>query len=190
MIHATADVEPGAVVGPGTEVWRWTHIRGTAMIGADCLVGAGVYIDAGVVVGDRVKIGNRAQLFLPARVGNGVFIGPGVCLTNDRIPRAVNADDTLKESTDWLAAGADLDDGASIGAMATVLPGISVGRWAMVGAGSIVTRDVRDHALVVGNPAVHAGWVCSCGLRLDSSLACSCGRSYHPVDSGLAEAHV
>lgn len=187
MIHPTADIESGATVGSGTTIWRWAHVRSTARIGSNCLIGSGVYIDSDVVVGDRVKIENHAKLFRPARIGDGVFIGPGACLTNDRAPRAVNSDGSPKGCDDWTAVGVIVEEGASIGAMVTVLPGVSIGRWAMVGAGSTVTRDVAAHALAVGNPARRIGWVCACGERLDSSLACSCGRTHRMSADGTVE---
>jgi len=189
MIHETADVEPGAQVGEGTDIWRWTHVRSTARIGSNCRIGSGVYIDADVSIGDNVKIENQAKLFLPATIGHGAFIGPGACLTNDRMPRAVNGDGTLKDSDDWAADAVVVEEGASIGAMATVLPGVSVGKWAMVGAGAIVTRDVAAHGLVLGSPARQIGWVCRCGERLDDEFgyACPCGLSYELVGEELVE---
>jgi len=184
MIHPTADIEAGAQIGDGTAIWRWTHVRSTARIGEGCLIGSGVYIDAHVTMGDRVKVENHAKLFQPARIGDGVFIGPGACLTNDMVPRSVNPDGTLKSGDDWTPQGVVIDEGASIGAMATLLPGVTIGRWAMIGAGAVVTRDVADHALVVGNPAKPVGWVCVCGEKLDDAGSCTCTRTYPELAEG------
>lgn len=185
MIHPTAEIENGAEVGEGTVIWRWTHVRSTACIGRDCLIGSGVYVDSDVIVGDRVKIENQAKIYLPTRIGDGAFIGPGACLTNDRFPRATHRDGSPKGRTDWTAEGIVVEEGASIGAMVTVLPGLMIGRWSMVGAGSTVLHDVAPHALVVGNPADQIGWVCACGDRLDATLSCTCGQRYRKSSDGL-----
>jgi acetyltransferase-like isoleucine patch superfamily enzyme len=160
-------------------------VRSGAEIGRDCVVGGGVFIDTGVEVGDRVKIENNAMLFSPAVVGDGALIGPGACLTNDRSPRAVAPDGTLKTRSDWEPAGVVVGEGAAVGAMAVVLPGVSIGPWAMVGAGATVVRDVPAHGLVLGSPARQVGLVCRCGERLSESLLCTCGRSYEATEAGL-----
>jgi UDP-2-acetamido-3-amino-2,3-dideoxy-glucuronate N-acetyltransferase len=166
-IHPTADVEDGAHVGVGTRVWHLAHIRTGATVGAGCTLGRGAFIDAGVVLGDRVKVQNSALVYAPARVEDGVFIGPAVVLTNDPYPRAVNPDGTTKRVEDWHAVGVTLREGCAIGARSVLLPGIVVGRWAMVAAGSVVTRDVGDFALVAGVPARERGWVGRAGRRLE-----------------------
>jgi UDP-2-acetamido-3-amino-2,3-dideoxy-glucuronate N-acetyltransferase len=151
-------------------------------VGAHCVIGKGVYIGAGVRVGDRCKIQNYAMVFEGADVGNGVFIGPGAQLANDRFPRAVSPDGELKTAEDWTLGHVQVEDGASIGAGAIVVPDARIGRWAMVGSGSVVTRDVAPHELVVGNPARAIGYVCMCGRRLGregEAWTCgTCGRSY------------
>lgn len=166
FIHPTADVSPQAALGTGTRVWHHAHIREGAVLGQSCIVGEGVYIDAGVVVGNCCKIQNGALLYHPAVLEDGIFIGPGAVLTNDRFPRAVNLNMTLKTSADWHAEGSLLQAGCSIGAGAILLPGVTIGRWAMVGAGSVITRSVPDHALVVGSPARLVGYVSPEGRRL------------------------
>jgi acetyltransferase-like isoleucine patch superfamily enzyme len=182
MIHRTADVSPDARIGPGTRVWHEAQVREGAVIGAGCNVGKGVYIDRDVVIGDRVKIQNRASLYRGLTIEDGVYIGPHVSFANDRYPRAVNPDGSPQSDADWQLVPTLVREGASIGAGAVILPGVTIGRWAMVGAGAVVTHDVPDHALVVGNPARAAGYACVCGRRLDQEAdgwRCpACGRTY------------
>lgn len=159
-------VEEGATVGDGTVVWNLTQIRAGATIGAACVIGRNVFIDAGVVVGDRCKIQNNVLVYAPARLDDGVFVGPAAVLTNDRYPRAVNPDGTTKAALDWKAEGVHLGSGASIGAGAVVLSGVDVGAWALVAANAMVTRDVAAFALVAGVPARRIAWVGRAGRRL------------------------
>lgn len=165
-IHPTADVADTASIGRGTRVWHHAHVREHARIGENCTVGKDAYIDARVIVGDNVKIQNGCYLYAGVEVEDGVFIGPGAILTNDRVPRAINLDGTLKGASDWVLGHILLSRGSSIGAGAVVLPGVTVGHFAMVGCGSVVIRDVPAHALVVGNPARIVGFVCACGARI------------------------
>jgi UDP-2-acetamido-3-amino-2,3-dideoxy-glucuronate N-acetyltransferase len=168
VVHTTADVEPGAVVGPGTRVWARAHLRTGSRVGRDCTIGANVFVDVDVAVGDHCKIQNGASLFKGVRLADGVFVGPHAIFTNDRVPRAVNPDGSLKGVSDWTVGTSTVARGAAIGAGVVVLTGVTIGQWAMIGAGSIVTRNVEDHALVVGNPARLVGWVSALGARCAS----------------------
>jgi acetyltransferase-like isoleucine patch superfamily enzyme len=167
VIHPTAEVEPGAQIGPNTRVWNHAHVRAGARIGADCSLGYGVFVDSGVVIGDRVKIQNRVSIYRGVTLEDGVFVGPHATFTNDKHPRSIKPDGTLITTDDWAPEPTLVRRGASIGAAAVILPGITVGAWAMVGAAALVTRDVPDQGLVLGNPARLVGYACVCGHALD-----------------------
>jgi UDP-2-acetamido-3-amino-2,3-dideoxy-glucuronate N-acetyltransferase len=163
QVADTAVVAADARIGAGTRIWHHAQVREGARIGRDCNVGKGVYVGAGVVIGDRCKIENDASLFEGLTLEDGVFVGPHVCFANDRVPRATNPDGTPQTATDWELVRTTVRRGASIGASAVVLPGVEIGRHAMVGAGAVVTAEVPAHAVVVGNPARRIGWICVCG---------------------------
>jgi acetyltransferase-like isoleucine patch superfamily enzyme len=166
FIHPTAEVEAGASIGEGTKIWHLVHVRRGAEIGESCVLARGVFIDAGVRVGARTKIQNYVSVYHGVTIEEGVFVGPHVCFTNDLRPRAVNADLTAKSADDWVLGQTLVRRGAAIGANSTIVCGITIGEWAMVGAGSVVTRDVPDHALVVGNPARMVGYVTAAGVKV------------------------
>lgn len=158
---------PGVVVGRDSQIWGLTQIRENCAIGEHCVIGRGVYIGPGIHVGDNCKIQNYALLYEPAVIGAGVFIGPAVVLTNDRYPRATNPDGRPKNSDDWHPEGVFIGEGASIGARAVCVGPLSIGEWAMVGAGSVVTKDVAPFSMVMGSPAKHVYWVGRSGKRLN-----------------------
>ncbi len=168
-IHPTAEVSPRAQIGDGTCIWHQAQVREEARIGENCIIGKGVYVDAGVVIGSNVKIQNHTSVYHGVSIEDGVFVGPHVCFTNDLLPRAVNPDGSLKSAADWQLVTTRVRRGASIGANATIRCGTTIGEWAMVGAGSVVTHDVPDYGLVWGNPARLHGFICPCGGRLASS---------------------
>ena len=164
--EASADVGAGATVGDGSVVWHLAQVREGARLGDGCVVGRGAYIGPGVEVGHHVKIQNYALVYEPARLEDGVFVGPAVVLTNDAYPRAVTPDGSPKSAEDWTPVGVTVRHGASIGARAVCIAPLTVGRWAMVAAGAVVTRDVPDYAVVAGNPARPRGWVGEAGVPL------------------------
>ena len=170
-IHASADVSDQAKIGAGTAIWHQAQVRGGASIGSNCILGKGVYVDTGVTIGENVKIQNYVSIYHGVVIEDGVFCGPHCVFTNDKAPRAVNPDGSLKKDDDWVISTTLVRQGASIGAAATIVCGVTIGRWAMIGAGAVVTRDVPDHGLVWGNPARLHGFVCRCGGRLKKQQA-------------------
>lgn len=172
MIHPTAEVSPEASIGRDTQVWHQAQIREEAIIGCNCIIGKNVYIDFGVIIGDNAKVQNNSSIYRGAIIEDGVLVGPHVCLLNDKFPRAINASGGLKIDDDWDVGRVLVKYGASLGAGAIILPNVVVGRFAMVGAGAVVTKDVPDYGLVVGNPAKLVGYVDKAGKRLRHDPDC------------------
>lgn len=171
-IHPTAEVSPEAEIGAGTKIWNQAQVREGAQIGEGCIISKNVYVDAGVVIGNRVKIQNNVNVYNGVEVEDDVFLGPSMTFTNDRFPRAFNSDFQVGKTL--------VRRGASIGAHAAIRCDVTIGEYAMVGTGSVVTRDVPAHALVAGNPARQIGWVCKCGQKLNDKGICgSCGTIYN-----------
>ncbi|GAA1926494.1 acyltransferase [Microbacterium aoyamense] len=189
----SADVSPQASVGDGSSIWHLAQVRENASLGQNCIIGRGAYIGPGVVLGDNCKVQNYALVYEPARLADGVFIGPAVVLTNDTYPRAVNPDSTLKSAHDWEPVGVQIREGASIGARATCVAPVTIGAWATVAAGAVVVKDVPDFALVVGVPARRIAWVGKAGVPLTEtgpgSWECpQTGALYRESDGVLSEA--
>ena len=157
-IHPTAIVEKPARIGEGTKVWHFVHIRENAEIGRECVLGHSVYVGNGVRIGNQVKLENRVSVYKGVMIEDNVFVGPHVIFTNDPYPRSYGAY--------WKVVPTLVEKGASIGAGTVVVCGITIGEHAMIGAGSIVTKDIPPHALAYGNPARIRGFVCRCGRRL------------------------
>ena len=173
-VHASAAVDERATLGAGVAVWNWVQVREGAVIGDNTSLAKGVYVDYDVRIGANAKVQNNASIYHGVTIEDGVFVGPHVCFTNDRVPRAITRDGTRKDLADWTVSHTHVKRGASIGANATILPGITIGEFALVGAGAVVTKDVADYELVLGAPARHADWVCECGRRVASRDAVPC----------------
>lgn len=156
--HESAEVADSAKIGEGTKIWNDAHIRENVVIGENCIVGKCVYIDKNVKIGNNVKLQNNATVYDGVIIADDVLVGPHVVFTNDMYPRAT--------STDWKIVKTTVNKGASFGANSTIICGITVGEYAMIGAGSVVTKDVPEQALVYGNPAKIRGFVCKCGSKL------------------------
>ena len=158
-IIPTADLDEGVTIGDGSSIWHLSQVRGGAVLGENVVVGRGAYIGEGVHVGDNCKIQNYALVYEPAELEDGVFIGPAVVLTNDHFPRAINPDGSLKSADDWEQVGVTCKRGCSVGARSVCIAPVTIGEWATVAAGSVVTKDVQPYALVAGVPAKRIKWV-------------------------------
>lgn len=169
FVHPSAEVSPDAQIGRGTRIWNRAQVREGVRLGENCIVGKDAYVDLDVQIGNNVKIQNSVLVYHGAVIEDGVFLGPQVCITNDRYPRAINPDGSLKGASDWEVGATIVRYGASVGAGAILVTGVEIGRFAMVGAGAVVTSDVPPHALVLGVPARVAGYVCACGRPLTMS---------------------
>jgi len=178
LIHIKALVDEGALIGARTRIWAFAHILSGAVIGEDCNICDHTFIEGAVRIGNRVTIKCGVYLWDGVQIEDDVFIGPCAVFTNDLRPRSkLHPPEFLKTV---------LKQGCSIGANATLIPGLKIGRWAMVAAGTVVTRNVPDYGIVLGNPAHFHGWVCQCGQKLklnrDLKVQCVCGRTYRQIN--------
>jgi len=178
FVHPQALVE-SEQIGEGTRVWAFAHVMKGAVIGKHCNVGDHAFVESNVTVGDGVTIKNGVAIWDGVLLGNHVFVGPNAVFTNDLNPRA-----EVKKSREQFVP-TDIQEGATIGANATIVCGVTIGRYAFIGAGTVVIRDIPAYALVVGNPARKIGYMCECGERLPESLVCPCGKRFERADSGL-----
>jgi acetyltransferase-like isoleucine patch superfamily enzyme len=189
QISDLAIVSSKAVLGEGVTIWDFSKVRENSIIGDFTLIGDYVYIDVDVKVGKNCKIQNSSMLFDPCHLHDGVFIGPGVILTNDRNPRAITSLGVKKSAKDWEKVGVEVLIGASIGARTVCIAPVKIGKWSMIGAGSVVTRNVPDFALVLGNPARQVGWVGKAGKRLDlindSLYSCPSTNEKYTLQNGI-----
>lgn len=171
FVHPSSYVDDNVAVGDGTKIWHFCHVQAGARIGRNCLLGQNVNVGSNVRIGNGVRIQNNVSVFEGVEIEDNVFVGPSCVFTNVMTPRA-------HFPANGHYAGTLIKEGASLGANCTVVCGHTVGRGALVAAGAVVTKDVRDYALMVGVPARQMGWVCECGRRLDGSFVCQCGRAY------------
>ena len=165
-IHHSANVSDKAVIGKGTKIWVNSQVRENSVIGDNCIISKDTYIDTGVKIGNSVKIQNAVSVYNGVTIEDDVFVGPNACFTNDLVPRAFN--------TNWKITETKVESGASIGANATIVCGVTLGEYCMVGAGSVVTKDVPPFTLVLGNPARIIGKICKCGKKLVNDACPDC----------------
>lgn len=194
VVAENADVSAEAVIGDGSRIWHLAQIREEARLGMNCIIGRGAYIGTGVTMGDNCKVQNYALVYEPAQLEDGVFIGPAVVLTNDTYPRAITPEGGLKSAHDWVPVGVNIKQGASVGARAVCVAPLTIGRWATIAAGAVVTKDVPDFALMAGVPAKRRGWVGKAGFPLTRSgghwVCPETGAKYVEHDEILREVEV
>lgn len=179
--HDTAIIDKGAIIGSGTRIWHWVHICSGAVIGSRCNIGQNVFIADGVKIGSNCKIQNNVSIYTGVILENGVFCGPSMVFTNIYNPRATIP--KMNQVRNTLAK-----EGTTIGANATIICGVTLGKYCFVGAGALINTDVPDYALMVGNPARQIGWTCKCGEKLSNDFICPiCGKRYLKSDKGLLD---
>lgn len=190
-ISRLATVSKNAVIGENVSIWDFSKVREDASIGSNTIIGDHVYIDVNVKVGKNCKIQNASMLYDPCVLHDGVFIGPGVVLTNDLNPRAILPTGEKKFSFDWEKVGVEILSGASIGANSVCIAPIKIGRWSMIGAGSVITKNVPDFAIIVGNPGRQIGWAGKAGIKLDlidtSLFVCPITKEKYQLKNGILE---
>lgn len=179
--HETAIVDEGAQIGKGTRIWQWCHIMKGAKVGNDCNIGENAFIETGVILGNNVKVKNNVALYTGFKCEDNVFIGPNAVFTNVANPRSfIERKSEFKETI--------IKEGATIGANATIVCGHNIGKYAFIGAGSVVTKEVSDYTMVVGNPARVYAYICKCGCKLNINLVCkACGKKYIANASNIIE---
>lgn len=191
-VHPTAICDSNAV-GPGTNIWAFCHVMDGAKIGSNTNIGNNTFIESGAQIGNDVTIKNNVLIWEGISIEDQVFVGPAVSFVNDMYPRSPRGNDPTiqdryRDKSGWLVK-TRVEAGASIGASVVIAPGVTLGRYCTVAAGSVVIKDIKDHALVAGNPAHQIKWVCVCGLPLEKSESneyrCHCGQTYQLVESGL-----
>ena len=181
VIHESSYADEGAIIHPHTRIWHFCHIQSGAEIGSNCTLGQNVYIGSNVKIGNNCKIQNNVSIYEGVELEDYVFCGPSCVFTNDTTPRS-----KYPKGSEYRVKTL-IKRGASIGANATIVCGHTIGQWAMIGAGAVVTKDVPDYALMLGVPAPQLGWVCECGTRLNNALICvDCHRTYHEEEGRLS----
>lgn len=182
FVHESSYVDENVKIGAGTKIWHFCHIQHNAIIGENCSFGQNVNVACNVRIGNGVKVQNNVSIYEGVELEDYVFCGPSMVFTNDLTPRAKYP----KGSKNYKKT--ILKKGATVGANATIVCGHTIGRWSMIAAGAVVTKDVPDYALMVGNPARQKGWICECGEILDMSKSCNkCGRIYKEENGVLHE---
>lgn len=180
MLHETAIVDEGSVIGDNTRIWHWSHIMSGVVIGTNCNIGENAFIESGVKIGNNVKIKNNVAIYNGVECEDDVFLGPNCVFTNVINPRSfIERKHEFRKTI--------IRKGATIGANATIVCGNNIGRYAFVGAGSVVTRDVPDYNMVIGNPAKFHAYVCECGNKLNKNLTCTCGKEYELIEDKIVE---
>lgn len=179
FVHESAYIDEGCKIGKGTKIWHFCHILSNSRIGEDCNIGQNVVIGPDVTIGKNCKIQNNVSVYKGVTLEDGVFCGPSMVFTNIYNPRAeIRKMDQVRPTL--------VKKGATLGANCTIVCGTNIGRYAFVGAGTVVTKDVPDYALIVGNPGKHIGWACECGEKLADNLTCTvCGKKYKKIKDGL-----
>lgn len=182
FVHESSYVDEGAWIGDGTKIWHFCHIQKGAVVGKNCSMGQNVNVSNNVIIGNGCKLQNNVSVYEGVELEDYVFCGPSCVFTNDLTPRAKYPKGTAGYKRTHVKTG------ASIGANATIVCGHTIGKWAMIASGAVVTKDVKDYALVAGIPAKQIGWVCECGAVMKNGLHCAdCGRQYIEEENGLIE---